>query len=306
MARKKKEKFEAVDVSQLYTTQKDLSKTLLIIGLIGMMAFFVMAALMMFGKLSLGGNIKWVHLVMMGLMCLCGPYGFYVSWKQKKISEIEKRLPDFLRDVAEGGRFGMTLAQSIKVSSKGRYGSLTPEIQRMAAQIDWGVPASEALWLFTERVNTPLTKRMVSIIIKANDAGGGVSDVLTMVAHDARENIINQSERGLTMSTYTVVIYVAFGVFLATIFILNSTFLPNMETAGAQVAQGAADAGVQSLPVNIKTDVIAEVQIIFIISVAIHAFGDGILAGVLSNGSIPNGMRHAFIMLVMGIIGTLF
>jgi len=302
---KDKQKTEVVDIDQLYTQQKDISKTLLLVGTLGLMAFIVVAVLMMMGKLDLGDNILWIHMVMIGLMCFAGPYGFYSSWKQKKIKDIEKRLPDFLRDVAEGGRFGMTLAQAIKVSSKGRYGSLTPEIQRMAAQIDWGVPASEALWLFTERVNTPLTKRMVSIIIKANDAGGGVSDVLTMVAHDARENIINQSERGLAMSTYTVVIYVAFGVFLATIFILNSTFLPNMETAGAQVAEGAKEAGVQSLPINIRTDTIAEVQVIFIISVAIHAFGDGILAGVLGDGSIANGLRHSFIMLLIGLIGTL-
>ncbi|MFA5312742.1 MAG: type II secretion system F family protein [Methanomassiliicoccales archaeon] len=306
MARKKKVKNAVVDIDQLYIQQKDIGSMLLIAGLVGMIACLVVAALMMFGMFSLGGTVLWVHMLMIGLMCLAGPYGFYASWKQKRIREIEKRLPDFLRDVAEGGRFGMTLAQAIKVSSKGRYGSLTIEIKRMAAQIDWGVPASEALWLFTERVNTPLTKRMVSIIIKANDAGGGVSDVLTMVAHDARENIINQSERSLAMSTYTVVIYVAFGVFLATIFILNSTFLPSMETAGTEVAKGVEDLGGSgNVALNIRSDIIAEVQVIFIISVAIHAFGDGILAGVLQDGSLANGLRHSFIMLLIGLIGTL-
>ncbi|MCE5295918.1 MAG: type II secretion system F family protein [Euryarchaeota archaeon] len=306
MAKKKKIKTEVVDIDQLYIQKKDMGSTILIAGVVGMIACLVVAALMMFGAFSLGGTVLWIHMVMIALMCLAGPYGFYASWKQKRIRDIEKRLPDFLRDVAEGGRFGMTLAQAIKVSSKGRYGSLTIEIQRMAAQIDWGVPASEALWLFTERVNTPLTKRMVSIIIKANDAGGGVSDVLTMVAHDARENIINQSERSLAMSTYTVVIYVAFGVFLATIFILNSTFLPSMETAGAEVAKGVEElGGTGGVALNIRSDIIAEVQVIFIMSVAIHAFGDGILAGVLQDGSIANGLRHSFIMLLIGLIGTL-
>jgi flagellar protein FlaJ len=214
-------------------------------------------------------------------------------------------LPDFLRDVAEAGRFGMTLAQAIRVSSRGRYGRLTPEIQRMAAQIDWGVPASEALRLFAERVNTPLVKRMVSIIIKANDAGGSVADVLTMVAHDARETIINFNERRISMATYTVVIYVAFGVFLATIFILNTTFLPNMEEAGQQVNEQALEAGVTNLPATIQSEIIPTVQLIFIVSVAIHAFGDGILAGVLQDGKIANGLRHSFIMLLIGFLGTI-
>jgi flagellar protein FlaJ len=108
------------------------------------------------------------------------------------------------------------------------------------------------------------------------------------------------------MSTYTVVIYVAFGVFLATIFILNSTFLPSMETAGAEVAKGVEElGGGGGVALNIRSDIIAEVQVIFIMSVAIHAFGDGILAGVLQDGSIANGLRHSFIMLLIGLIGTL-
>jgi archaeal flagellar protein FlaJ len=300
MAEKKK---EILDIEQLNMRRKDYSKTLLIIGIVGLVLCLAIALIEMADIVSTG--LEWIYWVMLGLMILSGPYGFYMSFQYKKTQEIETRLPDFLRDVAEAGRFGMTLAQAIRVSSRGRYGRLTPEIQRMAAQIDWGVPASEALRLFAERVNTPLVKRMVSIIIKANDAGGSVADVLTMVAHDARETIINFNERRISMATYTVVIYVAFGVFLATIFILNSTFLPNMEEAGQQVNDSAIEAGVTNLPATIQSEIIPTVQLIFIVSVAIHAFGDGILAGVLQDGKVANGLRHSFIMLLIGFLGTI-
>jgi archaellum biogenesis protein FlaJ (TadC family) len=58
------------------------------------------------------------------------------------------------------------------------------------------------------------------------------------------------------------------------------------------------------MPATIQTAVIPTIQLIFIVSVVIHAFGDGILAGVLQDGRIANGMRHSFIMLVIGVIGT--
>jgi hypothetical protein len=61
---------------------------------------------------------------------------------------------------------------------------------------------------------------------------------------------------------------------------------------------------VTSLPNQIQTDIIPQVQLVFVISVAIHAFGDGILAGVLENGRISNGLRHSFIMMLMGFLGT--
>jgi len=301
--KKKEDKKEKIlDVTQLTTKKRDYGKTILIVSVIIAVILFLIGAIDAIGGLKTG--LKWIDFVAFGLMAISGPYGFYVTYHHKKVKEIESRLPDFLRDVAEAGRFGMTLAQAVKVASRGRYGKLTPEIRRMAAQIDWGVPAADAMRLFAERVNTPLVNRMMSIIIKANDAGGGVADVLTMVAHDARETILNENERKIAMSTYMVVTYIAFMVFIATIFILNSTFLPKMAEAGQQVAKGAEAAGITSLPATIQTKVIPQVQLIFVVAVVLHAFGDGILAGVLQDGRISNGLRHSFIMLVIGVIGT--
>lgn len=295
-------KEEILDMKEITKRKQDYSKLLLYIGIVVALILFAIAFLDAIGGIDTG--FLWIDYVALGLMAICGPYGFYTTRKHKKIKEIESRLPDFLRDVAEAGRFGMTLAEAVKVASRGRYGGLTPEIRRMAAQIDWGVPAAEAMRLFAERVDTPLTNRMMSIIIKANDAGGNVADVLTMVAHDAREVMLSEEERKISMATYTVVIYVAFVVFIATIFILNTTFLPKMEEAGRSVAEGAEAADIENMPATIQTAVIPTIQLIFIVSVVVHAFGDGLLAGVLQDGRIANGMRHSFIMLVIGVIGT--
>ncbi len=237
------------------------------------------------------------------IMAMIGPYGFYMSMKETHVKEIETRLPDFLRDVAEAGRFGMTLADAIVVASSGRYGRLTPEIKKMAAQIEWGVPASEAIRLFSERVKTPLVTRMASIIMKANDAGGNVADVLSMVSHDAKETILTQEERAVTMQTYVLVVYISFFVFIATILILQGQFLPKMQEAGQQVSDSAAKAGVGQIPgVSINVELIPTISFIFLLSVLVHAIGDGLLAGVISNGSIPMGMRHSFIMLLAGFV----
>jgi len=285
----------------LATEKADLTKTLVIASLSMMGLFGLMAFIDSIGSLSLPFDP--IDYVIFALLAMLGPYGFYTSTKERNVREIETRLPDFLRDVAEAGRFGMTLADSIVVASTGRYGRLTPEIKKMSAQIEWGVPASEAIRLFSERVNTPLVVRMASIIRKANDAGGNVADVLTMVSHDAKESILTQEERNLTMSTYVMVVYISFFVFIATILILNLQFLPKMEEAGTSVSQAAEDMGITEIPgVNIKVGVIAEVEFIFLISVIVHAVGDGVLAGVIQKGSIPIGMRHSFIMLISGFI----
>jgi flagellar protein FlaJ len=235
--------------------------------------------------------------IVLGFLVVMGPYGFVMSAKLRRINAIESRLPDFLRDVSEAGRFGMTLPDAIIVASRGRYGRLTDEIKKMASQLEWGVPVAKALELFEKRVPTPLVQRVVSIITRAYEAGGNVADVLTMVAHDTREVQNSQRSRQVSMLTYVTVIYISFFVFLVTIYIMAAVFLPQMITAGQGISSSSlSGAGAISLAFN-------EVPVLFLaflLAVIVHAIGDGIMAGVLFTGKLAEGFQHAVIMLATG------
>jgi len=279
---------------------------LLIAGAAVAVVFWVIGTLCYVGTLSItlapgeatGANPA-VDFFVLGTLCLIAPYGFAETARLRRIAKIEERLPDFLRDVAEAGRFGMTLPDAIVVASTGRYGLLTDEIKKMASQIEWGVPVAHALDLFEQRVPTPLTQRVVSIVTRANEAGGNVADVLTMVAHDTREAQLAQQSRQISMLTYVTVIYISFFVFLVTIYIMAAIFLPQMVTAGCGVStsslsgSGAVVLAFQFVPV---------LFLAFLVAVIVHAVGDGIMAGVLFNGRIPEGLQHATIMLATGWI----
>ncbi len=225
------------------------------------------------------------------------PSGIYDYIQNKRIREIENRLPDFLRDVAEASRFGMTLADAIVSASKGRYGILTNEIRKMAYQIQWGVPVGVALESFLSRASTPLTKRIVSTIIKSNEAGGNVSDVLNMVANYSREVQQLNKEKFSQLSSYTVVLLIAFGVFLVTILILNVQFFPQMIKAGQSVT-GSASNNIASINVSI----IPTVKLIFAGAIIVHAVGDGLMAGVLRDGRFESGFLTAAALAIGGYL----
>src|SRR2546427_562365 len=159
---------------------------------------------------SLERFLYWLVVATLGFI---GPYGFYVAKQQREIKMIERRLPDFLRDVSE-------------------------------------------------------------------------------------------DERRIAMSTYIAVIYISFMVFLVTIWILDVTFLPKMlEASGALATTGGV---VQSPLAQDLPNVVASIRIAFFIAVAVHGLGDGILAGVLDTGRIPNGLRHSFVLLVIALAAFLF
>jgi flagellar protein FlaJ len=302
--------------------KKDRTRVVITVGVVLFVVFLLIALLNLIDSIQIGFRAvdpterlsnqqlalsRFLTWMTIAVIALIGPYGFFLGKKQRDIKAIERRLPDFLRDVAEAGRFGMTLADAIVVSSSGRYGKLTPEIKKMAAQISWGVPATEALRLLSERVKTPMVGRIVSIIVKSSDAGGDVADVLTMVSHDTKESQLTEDERRITMSTYIAVIYISFLVFIVTIWILNATFLPKMREASESLGAGDSGAlGGQSPLAQNLPSVIFDIKIAFFIAVFVHGLGDGILAGVLDNGKIPNGLKHSFLMLLIAVVGFQF
>jgi|SRR5580658_327661 flagellar protein FlaJ len=277
---------------------------LAIVGISIAIVLFIIAALNVLGTIDWeirpGEGAGWnpaLDFIVLGMLAMLAPYGFAMTSKLRRVAKIEERLPDFLRDVAEAGRFGMTLPDAIIVASQGRYGLLSDEIKKMASQLEWGVPVATALTLFEERVPTPLVKRVVSIVTRANEAGGNVADVLSMVAHDTRETQLEAQGRQISMLTYVTVIYISFFVFLVTIYIMAAVFLPQMITAGNGIAcsnvgsSGAVAISVQFVPV---------LFLAFMVAVIVHAVGDGIMAGVLYTGRLSEGMQHATIMLATG------
>ena len=282
---------------QLREGTVNIKNLVYIFTVLGVALCAAVAAMLAAGVITIGPATA-VDFIVFAILIAVGPVGVMITMEQNRIAEIEKRLPDFLRDVSEAGRFGMTLSGAIVSSSKGEYGRLTSEIRRMASQISWGVSATEALVLFAKRVDTPLVHRVTGLVIKASAAGGNIADVLTMSSIDTKESQNLFEERRTTMSTYVMVIYIAFFVFLVTVLILNTTFLPRMEEVTK--SSGLSDVDISDAPttVTISAESIPKIRELYLYAALVHAIGDGILAGVITNGKVANGLKHSFIMVI--------
>ena len=228
------------------------------------------------------------------ILSAIGPFGFYEYARLRKMSLMEERFPEFLRDLSESRKAGMTMARAVEMAAKGDYGYLTPEIRKMAVQISWGLPFTEALKRFGDRIKTPLVQRTTSLVVKASEAGGKISDVIEAAAKNVREIKILQAERRLEMQMYLLIIYVAFFVFLAVIVILSATFLPEFAKATESVSSvGSISFGKISLE---------EYKFIYICTAIVQAIGNGVVAGLLGEGKIAAGLRHGTVMVIVTYI----
>jgi len=258
--------------------------------------FIVMAVLIqigILGPLNLGfitiGTP--VDFIIFALFLGTGTFGFYEYFRLRRVRKIDARFPDFVRDLAESRRAGMTFTRAIMHAATGNYGVLTDEIKKVAQQISWGSSVDDALSAFAKRVHTRLIRRTISLIIEASRSGGNVADVLDAASRDAREIKLIESERRANMMSYVAVIYVGMFVFLLIITILCVSLIPamtgqeSMQLSGVTAGSGGITQG--------------DVVPVFFYAALIQSIGMGIVTGVFEEGNVVSGVKHIFIMVLI-------
>lgn len=240
------------------------------------------------GSIKIGTSIDFL---IIGVIIFTGIYGIYEFLRLRRVRKIDERFPDFVRDLAESRRAGMTFTKAIMYSSRGNYGLLTPEIKKIANQISWGSSVENALRAFAKRVNTRLITRTISLIIEASRSGGNVADVLDAASKDARELKLMDGERRAGMLSYVAVIYVSMGVFLLIMLVLCKSLIPAMTGQGSEGL-----AGVMGKSSAITRDDITQ---LFFYATLFQSAGMGIVTGVFEDGKAISGVKHMFIMILI-------
>ena len=229
------------------------------------------------------------------------PPGYLHHSQRQTIKKMEVYLPNFLRDIGEMNRSGMTLTKSVNTVAKGEYGALTNEIKHIDAMLSWGISFEAALEKFADRTATSLIFRSVSLINQASRAGGNVADVLEVAAGDAYSIKLMERERMGTMLIYVVICYMAFFVFLFVIGILSYSLIPVMAEAG----NSAADAGGGAEAFMGKFDPEIFYRLYFHAAL-IQGVASGLVAGQLGEGDWIGGLKHSVVMALVAWVTFIF
>jgi flagellar protein FlaJ len=278
-------------VSQKRRSQEDILKTSVYI-VTGFFAFVALALCVFTALHYMPWHPKYgTDLFILAMMFGAGPFGYFHNREIKRIAAVDEKFPDFLRDIAESARAGMTLPRALVTAAQGSYGALTPEIRQMAAQVEWGIDFGDALARFALRCKTPLIDRTVSLVVEAQRAGGSVVDILTAASEDAREIKQIVGERNVQMSMYNVVIYISFFVFIVVVLVLSAQFIPAFKKA-VGAASGQQVGGLQFRDFDPE-----EFNSVFFQAAVVQAIGGGLVGGVLTKGNPVSGFIHIAVML---------
>lgn len=259
---------------------------------IALLAAFILIMIFVFqNNIITYSHFYLYDIAFISLLIMIEPYGLYCYFKLVRGNEVQNRFPDLLVDLGNSLSSGMSVFDSIEVASKGYYGKLTPEIQKMKIDLSWHMSIGEIFTNLAHRLKNNIIDRTVLTINKALYMGGGNETIFKSLSKEIKQ--INQigEQRNVHMSMYLMIIVISFMVFLFIMIILNTTlFSYFFEYQGT--AASASGGFITSLdPTQLH-------YALFSFSF-VQSIGSGLLGGYMKDGAIAPGLRYS---LALGLI----
>ena len=233
--------------------------------------------------------------VVFGMFVLLVPFTFFYESRVRRIKNMEREMPEFLRRLASMNEAGLTLTSSIQASLRSKLGVLDSEIRRMWRDIEWGASTSVAMTRFEERVRTAMISRTITLIIKANEAVSDIRQVLRIAAADSEASHRLKKDRLGNMTEYVMIVYLSFFVFLFIVYVLAAHFVSMVPTGDASENLS------QGMEMLAGYDVENYILLMFHATL-IQGFCSGLVGGAMGEGNVHSGFKHSIIMVAIAYV----
>jgi archaeal flagellar protein FlaJ len=242
--------------------------------------------------------------IALGIAIILFPFWLDFIKEGSRQREIEEKFLEFVRSITSNVKAGTPIPKATIESSESNYGALNPYIKKLRHQLEWGIPFREALIRFSKNTRNKVITRSVTIIIEAEQSGGNIQDVLEGVTSSVVQIKKIRDERRANSFSQIIQGYLVFFIFIAIMIVLQIFLLPQLADVSGDVFSGvtytggvtSGDLDSETLPVSINF------ENIFIFLILIQGLFAGLMVGKFSEGSIKYGVRHSFILMLVGYL----
>lgn len=205
---------------------------------------------------------------------------------QRRAAELERELPDALRQIASTLRAGVGVDAAMDDIVKSKYGVLSEEFNRVLTEMRRGRTLESALLALARRSNSLLFERAFRLIVEGIERGAALSSVLDAVSTDAREVYSIQRERqAATMQQVS---------FLLAVALFAAPFIVGLTVAVSGIGTGGIGRAA-ALPGGMGT--------IALLYVVIQALICASAVGVIRYGRMSKGLTFAVpFMVAAGVV----
>ncbi len=203
--------------------------------------------------------------------------------------QIERGIASFLRDLTEIRKTGMAPEKCIENLAKRNYGEFSKELKDISTQLSWGIPLREVFTDFLKRTKSWLSQLVIFLLVEAIDVGGGT---IGMIESLTRFNNMTQDvekEKRMNSRPYVIIPYFAAIMLMATT-LLTLLFVGKTVSIAGQ-AGGSFD--------------LASLSSTFTVSVIVHVFMIGLVAGKIAEESVAAGFKHSALLVIITLLASI-
>ena len=194
---------------------------------------------------------------------------------EKRASEIESSIPDFLRQLSSMLKVGLSLENALIDMSNHGKGPLYDELRRVVVEIRMGKSLDESFSNMAMRLNSKDLERSFKIILNAHKSGGSLSDIILDVSDDLRAMLVLKRERKASV-------------------MMSIMFLVIASTVAAPFALGMVGVYSSFMMELGKGGTICEVAPLAAeIYLIIHSICAGFLIALIMYGDLKKGIRYS-------------
>ena len=206
-----------------------------------------------------------------------------------KKASMEKGISNFLRDLTETRKTGLSPEACISNLSDRDYGAFSKELKKMSSDIGWGIPMRNVIMSFVTKTKSWMSQIVMFLLLEAVDVGGGT---ISMIESLARFNNMTQEvekEKKMSVRPYMIMPYFGAILLVATT-LMTLLFTTNTIAMGGEATASSADTGF--------------LQLIFTVSVITHCYLIGLVCGKISEESLAAGFKHSALLVLIAIVAS--
>ena len=204
-------------------------------------------------------------------------------------ASLERGISNFLRDLTETRKTGLSPEACIANLSDRDYGAFSKELKRISSDIGWGMPMRNVIMDFVKKTKSWMSQIVMFLLLEAIDVGGGT---ISMIESLARFNNMTQEvekEKKMSVRPYMLIPYFAAILLVATT-LMTLIFTTQTISMGGETT--AASTNTEFL------------TLIFTVSVITHCYLIGLVAGKISEESLAAGFKHSALLVVIAIVAS--
>ena len=204
-------------------------------------------------------------------------------------ASMERGISNFLRDLTETRKTGLSPEACIANLSDRDYGAFSKELKKMSSDIGWGIPMRNVIMEFVKKTKSWMSQIVMFLLLEAVDVGGGT---IAMIESLARFNNMTQEvekEKKMSVRPYMIMPYFAAILLVATT-LMTLIFTTQTVGMGAETSTAASN--------------LDELTLIFTVSVVTHCYLIGLVAGKISEESLAAGFKHSALLVVIAVVAS--